>query len=164
MSTPIDLSGDWEGFYTQHDHRRPITAELAQEGNRLSGTMADSCTDFEMSITELAMEEGLPPGADEQIVGSIREQFPEAPLGPVVAEIHLPESSIIEGDVEDQSVRFIKTYQGEHEAGYRIGGMRMRWNTDTHQVQYQGRLSPNGQEIEGYWSFVGANASRASCG
>jgi hypothetical protein len=155
MTKPIELSGRWEGFYTQYNQERPITAELTQEGDRLSGTMADGCTDIAMSISELAMEQGLPPGADEQLVESIRETFPSAPPGPIVTESHLPPDSIIEGDVHGQSVQFLKTYQGQHSAGLRIGETRMPLQiASQHQVQYHGQVSPDGQEIEGRWSIL----------
>ena len=29
-----NLSGHWTGYYTQHDHQRPISADLAQDGDK----------------------------------------------------------------------------------------------------------------------------------
>jgi len=151
MTRSNNLSGTWEGFYTQHDQERPIAVKLAQDGTRLMGEMTDGYTELEASISEYAMSEGLPPGADEQIVEKIREAHPDAPPGPVVAETELPPHSLLEGEVEGKNVRFVKTYQGEQFAGFRIGSMRVRWKVSGHQVHYHGLLSRDGNAIEGHW-------------
>jgi hypothetical protein len=155
MSDPTNVTGRWEGFYTQHEEQRPIAAQLTQQGARLTGEMVDGWTEIESSISEVAVREGLPPGADEQIVAKIRADHPEAPLGSVFAETQLPPHSLLEGEVEGRNVRFLKTYQGEHFAGFRIGTMRLRWKVDGHRVQYQGIVSPDGTQIEGHWRIQG---------
>jgi hypothetical protein len=155
MNQSNDLSGIWEGFYTQHDQERPIAATLEQEGTHLIGEMTDGCTELEASISEYAMSEGLPPGADEQIVEKIREAHPDAPPGPVMAEAELPPHSVLEGEVEGEKVRFVKTYQGEQFAGFRIGAMRVRWKVNGRQVHYQGLVSRDGNAIEGRWRIQG---------
>jgi len=155
MPKLIDLSGHWTGYYTQHDHRRPISADLSQDGDRLSGLMNDACTAFESSISELVMEEGLPPGTDEQLVEHLRSAFPDAPPGPVRAEVRLPSTSVLEGEVNGRSVQFLKTYQGQHFKGFRIGDTRLGQLGTEQEVIYRGRVSADGSEIEGRWQIPG---------
>jgi hypothetical protein len=158
MSEAFDLTGAWEGLYTQHDQQRPLSAQWVQQGNVLTGTMTDGCTEFAASISEIAMREGLPPGADEQIVEQIRADHPDAPLGRVMAETRLPAHSKIEGELEGRNLRFVKTYQGEHLAGFSFGGIRKLQKVEGHEVYYQGKVSPAGNEIEGRWQILGADA------
>jgi hypothetical protein len=54
MSNEIDLTGTWVGEYHQHDRPHPITAELLQSGEVLTGSMRDGEPDQEMSVTEVA--------------------------------------------------------------------------------------------------------------
>jgi hypothetical protein len=151
MNLKADLSGSWEGYYTQHEARRPIAAELVQHGVEIEGTMVDEVTEFDMAISEFALLEGLPPGADEQIVAKIRALHPDAPPGPVHAETELPSDSVVEGTFDGETVRLTKTYQGDHYAGYTIGDLRVRWKVEGHQVVYEGQVSADGTEIEGRW-------------
>jgi len=153
MLDRIDLSGHWSGFYTQHDHRRPISAELSQDGDRLIGTMNDDCTVIERSVSELAMEEGLPPGADEKIVEQIRSMVPEVPSGPIRAETQLPPRSHLEGEVDGRAVRFLKTYQGPSFTGYRVGDFRVGMLGEGQEVRYRGLLNDDGTVIEGQWQI-----------
>jgi len=153
MNRPNDVSGHWSGFYTQHDHRRTISADLAQAGDRLTGTMNDDCTLIERRVSELALEEGLAPGADEQIVKQLRALVPQAPAGPVLAEVQLPPLSLLDGEVVGRAVQFEKTYQGQTFAGYRIGDFRVGQLGEGHRVHYRGRLNEDGTEIEGRWQM-----------
>src|SRR5262245_55321328 len=115
-----DLGGRWEGYYEQHGRRHPIALELAQEGKRLRGTMHDGETVTEKSVFETAVEAGLPPGADEQIIQALREQFPDTHGQPVRARSELPALSSVEGHVEGGAVYFLKTYRGECFLGYHV--------------------------------------------
>ncbi len=146
-----NLTGHWRGFYTHHDQRRPIEVEFSQDGPRLTGRMEDACTEFRASLAQLVIKEGLPPGADERIVESIRSSFPDVPEGPIVAEFKLSKQSSVEGQVEGPSIRFLKTYDGPHFTGYRIGEIRLGVLGQDQEVEYLGRLSQDGQEIEGRW-------------
>ena len=148
---PLDLTGRWEGYYTQHDHRRGIAATLVQRGEALTGTMTDQNPVIEASLAEVVLEEGLPPGADEQIVAQVRSLVPDAPAGPVRAESRLPAHSALEGEVAGRAVHFVKTYQGTHFAGYRVGEVRVGTLVEGHSVQYRGRVAADGDEIEGHW-------------
>src|SRR3712207_4037886 len=98
MSRTLDLTGRWAGHYWQHGQPRPITADLAHAGGRLTGTMWDGETEFEQSVFEAAAEAGLPPGDDERIVARLRELFPGS-RDPVRSATRLPANSVLEGDV-----------------------------------------------------------------
>jgi hypothetical protein len=151
MAETVNVTGRWAGHYEQRDGKHPIAAELVQDGDRLTGTMQDSDTHCDQSVFETAVEAGLPPGADEQIFAHLREAFPDASKGPIRFTTELPPSSLLEGEVQDGTVSFLKTYQGEHRAGYRIGDQFIGETIEQHQVHYRGRLSTDGQVIEGRW-------------
>jgi hypothetical protein len=93
MSTSLNLTGRWLGHYQQHDRAHLITAEFLQAGERLTGSMRDRETQSEYSVFQLAAEQGLPPGADEQIVAALREMVPDAGFFSMVRQ-----SSKIESD------------------------------------------------------------------
>ena len=46
---------------------------------------------------------------------------------------------------------FLKTYRGDHFSGYKVGDRLVGHRVSGHAVQYSGRLSPDGMEIEGRW-------------
>lgn len=153
-----DLSGRWSGFYTAHDDERPISAEFEQVGEILRGTMNDQKVDFDTSVAELALAEGLAPGTDEQIVEKVRALCPDAPPLPVRAEFHLPSESTLEGEVHDRTVEFLKRYQGRHFVGYRVGTLRVGLAGEDREVRYRGRLSEDGRRIEGRWNLLGGDS------
>jgi hypothetical protein len=146
-----NLTGRWEGHYYQHGQGHPISMELIQEGDRLRGTMRDGDTVSQKSVFETAVDAGLPPGADEQIVDSLREMFPHLGRAPIRARSELPPDSIIEGQVEGRTVTFMKTYQGEHFVGYEVGEERVGVTIEGHSVHYRGRLTDEGRGLEGDW-------------
>jgi hypothetical protein len=151
MAQPVDLTGRWAGHYQQHGHAHPLAAELTQTGDRLTGTMRDEETTFESSVFEAAMEAGLPPGADEQIIIRLRGLFPESPRAPVRSATELPATSVLEGTVRGRTVSFLKTYEGEHFSGYRVGDQRVGVMIPRHEVHYQGHVSDDGTAFEGRW-------------
>jgi hypothetical protein len=151
MAEPFLMTGTWIGHYTQHGRSHPITAELTQVGTRLTGTMHDSDTESERSVFETAAEAGLPPGADEEIVLGLRKMFVDAPQAPVRCAALLPAESRLEGEVRDRTVSFLKTYQGEHFTGFRVGDRYVGAVIEGHQVHYRGELSRDGTSIEGRW-------------
>lgn len=148
MASICDLTGNWTGFYRQHDHVRPISAHLVQRGGVFAGTMNDGETSFEMSVTELAQEAALPPGADEVITARLREEVPEE-KGPIRVVSKLPPYSIIEGRIDGDRVEFTKTYQGEHFSGYRVGEKLVGVPRMNHQVRYHGTIAAD--VIAGRW-------------
>jgi hypothetical protein len=146
-----NITGLWAGDYWQHGRPQPIVANLVQEGERLTGSMRDGVTDKEYSVTELAFEAGLPPGGDEQIVDRLRKMFPDAPATEIRYVTHLPPESALEGSVKGAEVYFKKTYEGTHYGGYQIGDKLVGYQNAAHVVHYGGRVSSNGEEIDGKW-------------
>jgi hypothetical protein len=152
MSTAVLLTGRWSGHYQQHSLSHPIHAQLQQEEGHLIGTMQDGETGTERSVFEVAMEAGLPPGADEEIVARLRELHPNLPTtAPIRALTVLPIHSVLEGTVEDRKVYFLKTYQGEHFSGFRVGNRRVGRTIAKHEVHYQGEVNSEGTIIRGNW-------------
>ena len=96
--------------------------------------------------------DGLP-GADEQIEVKVREALPDAPAGPIRYVAHLPSGSVLEGRCNGQVVYFLKTYQGNSFSGYTAGDQLLGIQKEGHAVHYEGRLSPDGLQIEGQWSI-----------
>jgi hypothetical protein len=150
------LTGRWVGHYVQRGQRHPIEAELIHNGERLSGTMRDLETDFEMSVFELAAESGLPPGADEAIIAWLRRNCPGNANRPIRAAMSVPSGSSLEGTLRGRMVQFVKTYQGDSFCGYQVGEERVGRSVAGHTVQYRGELSEDGTRIEGAW-WIDAN-------
>jgi len=151
MSRETNLTDRWVGNYFQHGRPRPIMADLVQAGERLTGSMRDGVTESECSVTEVAVEAGLPPGGDEQIVDRLRRMFPDAPATEVRYVTHLPPDSALEGWVKGLEVYFLKAYEGTHYGGYQIGDKLVGFEKAAHVVHYGGRVSSDGEEIEGKW-------------
>ncbi len=149
-STP-DLSGQWTGHYYQHSRPHPIALELLQEGEALYGSMTDGDTDRELSVFEASAESGMPPGTDERVVAHLKEIFPEIKADSIRYVTHLPSKSSIDGWVRESTVYFLKTYEGVHFGGYKVGDHLVGHVKESHSVHYQGRLSPDGRELEGRW-------------
>jgi hypothetical protein len=159
MKDPTNLTGHWKGSYYQHDRPHPILLDLVQESDRLTGAMRDGETDRETSVFNMSVEAGLAPGADEQIVAQLHQAFPDAPESSIRYITHLPSESAVEGWVQGSQVYFLKTYQGSHFTGFRVGERMIGHQREGHAVHYGGRLSPDGTEIEGKW-WIEANAGR----
>ncbi len=155
----MNLTGPWAGSYCQHGRSQPIAADLVQAGERLSGSMTDAVTDSDRSVTEVALEANLPPGGDEQIVDWLRRMFPDAPATEVRYVTHLPPDSALEGWVKGLEVYFLKVYEGTHYGGYLIGDKLVGHQNPTHVVHYGGRVSSDGQSIEGKWWIEDAPGS-----
>jgi hypothetical protein len=155
MSSPFNLTGRWVGHYAQHGREHPITADFTQDGERLSGSMRDGHTEGEYSLFDVAAEAGLPPGTDEQIEVKLRELVPGAPASPIRYISRLPPESILEGRFDGRTVSFLKTYQGTSFGGYKVGEQLLGVPKAGHSVHYEGRLSPDGLVIEGWWWIDG---------
>ncbi|MFI5456774.1 MAG: hypothetical protein ACHRXM_15110 [Isosphaerales bacterium] len=151
MSREMNLTDRWVGNYFLHGRPWPVAADLVQAGERLTGSMRDGVTDREYSVTEVALEAGLSPGVDEQIVDRLRRMFPDAPATPIRYVTHLPPDSALEGWVKDLEVYFLKAYEGTHYGGYQIGDKLVGFQKAAHVVHYGGRVSSDGEEIEGKW-------------
>jgi hypothetical protein len=151
MASERNLSGLWVGEYHQQNSPHPISLELRHEGEDLTGSMTDGDTDKESSVFDATAAAGLPPGADEQIVAKLTEMFPDTPADSIRYVTHLPPESRVEGWVRDSTVYFLKTYEGTHFGGYKVGDRVVGQVTENHSVHYKGMLSPDGREIEGRW-------------
>lgn len=151
MSDDINLTGTWVGHYYQYDRPHPISAELRQSGEVLTGLMRDGEPDQEMSVTEAASGAGEAPAMDERIVARLREMFPESPAAPIRYISHLPTDSTLEGWVRGPGIYFLKYYQGESFGGFRVGDQVVGERNEDHAVHYSGRVGPGGDEIEGRW-------------
>jgi hypothetical protein len=156
MSSSLELTGRWVGHYVQRGQEYPITADLVQIGERLSGSMLDGHPVRECSTFEAACDAGLPPGTDEQIEARLREMVPDAPAAPIRFVSHLPTVSVLEGQLRERTVSFLKTYQGTSYGGYKIGDKLVGVQMDGHAVHYEGQLSSDGRVIEGRW-WIDAN-------
>ncbi len=148
---PGHLTGRWVGHYVQRDQTRGISARFYQSGEELSGWMRDAQTVFEQSVFEMAVDGGLPPGEDERILAQLRQQFPEEGAAPVRAVNSLPEASVLSGHVRGAAVYFLKTYQGEAFSGCQVGRRRVGVSVSNHHVHYAGKLSDDGNALEGTW-------------
>src|ERR1017187_4141121 len=90
MSSPEKLTGRWIGHYEQRGKEYPISADLLQKGENLTGSMRDGQPDSDRSLFDATVEAGLPPGADEQIDADLRALFPETPSTPIRSLSQLP--------------------------------------------------------------------------
>jgi hypothetical protein len=147
----IDLTGHWIGHYEQRAQKRPISADLVQHGMELKGSMKDGEPDRDFTLFELAVEAGLPPGADEQIYANLRAMVPDAPAGVIRYISRLSPDSRLEGRCEGRTVSFVKTYLGPSFSGYRVGDKLLGEPREGHSVSYEGRLSADSTQIEGLW-------------
>jgi hypothetical protein len=151
MKGAPDLSGRWSGHYSQHEHPRPVTLMLAQNGGQLTGTMRDHCRVFVSPVSEIVMVQALPPGTDEQIVKRVRMMCPNSAHLPVQAECIMPEMSSITGAVSGTVVRFLKVTHGEFFSGYRVGNERIGMHRSNQTLSFSGTLNGDGTQIEGHW-------------
>ncbi len=151
MTNDTNLSGQWAGEYHQHDRPHPISLELTQDGETLTGAMRDGETDRESTVFQISAEAGLPPGSDERIVAALTQIFPDAPADSIRYVSHLPAESSVAGWVRGADVYFLKTYEGDHFGGYKVGERIVGQVIKSHSVHYQGKLSAGGREIEGRW-------------
>jgi hypothetical protein len=147
----LNLSGRWAGHYFQGGKEYPITADILDEGGRLSGFMYDGQPDRDYSLFQAAAEAGLPPGADEQIEARLREMVPDTSGAPIRYVSHLPTNSTLRGRRTGQAVAFVKSYQGTSFSGYQVGDRLVGARVEGHEVHYEGQHSPDGMALEGRW-------------
>lgn len=149
MSSDRNLTGTWVGEYFQHGQPHPIVAEFLHEGDVLTGSMRDGTPDKDLSVTEVTAGEA--PGTDERVVATLRSMFPDQPAAPIRYLSHLPEASTLEGHVRGTGVTFLKSYQGSHYGGYKVGDVVVGQQIDGHTVHYSGRLALDHNGMEGRW-------------
>ena len=151
MSSPEKLTGRWIGHYEQRGNEYAVSAVLLQEGENLTGVMRDGQPDRDRSLFEAAVEAGLPPGADEQIDANLRALFPDTPSTPIRSLSQLPPESELAGSFDGRVVSLVKKYVGISFTGYKVGDKIVGREMEGHTVQYKGKLSSDGLEIEGRW-------------
>jgi hypothetical protein len=61
----------------------PISADLLENGEQLTGFMYDGVTDRHYSVADVIATSGLPPEAQQDIEVRIREMVPDAPDSPI---------------------------------------------------------------------------------
>jgi hypothetical protein len=149
--TDADLTGRWVGHYAQGGREFPITADLRQAGDRLSGTMRDGHPVHEYSLAEAADLAGLPAGGEEEFEERLREAAPGLPPGRVRCVTRLPTGSVLDGRRSGATVEFVKTYRGDTVHEYRVGGQAVGTVSPGHAVRYQGQLDRDEAVIEGQW-------------
>ncbi len=150
MSSAI-LTGRWIGEYLQQGKAFPITADLLQTEDRLSGFMYDGNPNRNYSVSEAVAEAGLPSETADEIEAKLREMVPDAPAGSVRYVSQLPPNSIVRGRRTGQTVYFLKSYQGIAVGGYQVGDQLIGTRNADHEVHYEGQLSPDGRVLEGRW-------------
>ena len=151
MSSLENLTGRWIGHYDQRGKEYPVSADLVQDGVNLAGSMRDGQPDRDCSLFEATVEAGLPPGADEQIDANLRAMIPDAPATAIRSLSHLPPDSQLAGRCEGRLVTFVKSYIGHTFSGFKVGNRIVGMEAEGHAVQYQGKLSSDGLQIEGRW-------------
>ena len=159
MSSLENLTGRWVGHYDQRGKEYPITAEFVQDGLKLAGSMRDGQPDRDCSLFEATVEAGLPPGADEQIDANLRALIPDAPATAIRSLSHLPADSEIVGRCEGRDVSFVKSYVGTSFSGFKVGDKIVGMEAEGHAVQYRGKLSADGLQVEGRW-WIDADPKR----
>lgn len=151
MPDEINLTGDWVGEYRQNHVPHPISATFVQEGDVLGGRMRDGEPDQELRLGQVATDSG----EDERIVSRLRSMFPDDPADSIRYVSKLPPLSVLAGTVNGRSVYFDKSYQGPCFAGLKVGEKVVGATYDDHVVHYSGRLSAEGEQIEGRWWIAG---------
>ncbi len=159
MVDPIDVTGLWSGSFTRLGQSRRVAARIQQVGQTLVGTMNDDSVDLESTISDVALLDALPPGADEAVVDQIRALIPTGPWQPVFVMFHLPEESDLRGQIQGPQVQLWKRYRGHHFAGYRMGDYRIGTLGEGQEFVLQGSLNSDGSEIHGRWHAVGEELS-----
>jgi hypothetical protein len=84
-------------------------------------------------------------------VDSLRRMFPDAPATEIRHVTHLPSDSALEGWVSGDEVYFLKAYDGTSYGGFVIGDKLVGHHNTQHIVHYGGRLSADGNAIDGKW-------------
>lgn len=150
MST-VDLSGRWIGHYEHDDVEFPISVELLQTGDRISGFMRDDEPDEEYTVYDPSSAVRNTRKDDEPIDRKLLALIPQAGLQPIHWVSHLPPDSILLGKLTGRTVSFVKTYQGISFQGYRIGDKYFGEESPGRSVDYEGQVSLDGLRIQGNW-------------
>lgn len=150
---PINVTGRWVGFYRHRWEQLgtfPITAEIRQQGERITGEMYDQITDRSEVLDRLieVCREGISDWHRRRLEAIVKRLGTEA----VVVSSRLPETSDVEGTVNGDFVQFVKCYRGSVEMkltadGVDVGSVERRG----HKVHYSGNLDRELGCIVGRW-------------
>lgn len=148
-----ELTGRWVGFYRHRsaDTRAfPITAEIHQDGKRITGEMYDQITDREDLLEQLIeLHQDKIDAWNQRRLDQVIEQFGS---GIIMVNSHLPETSDIDGTIAGNVVRFTKCYRGSHTISWTVRGEPIRSVTrEEHKVCYAGHLDRERNCITGEW-------------
>ena len=150
---PIDVTGRWLGFYRYRSEQMgafPITADIRQEGSRISGEMYDQITDqseFLDTLIETRRE-------DVSRLGRLNLEAMIRRFGDreIVVNSRLPDTSDLEGTITGDRVEFTKAYRGLYEVKWSIGGTEIGSREfEGHKVHYSGLLDREKRFIAGEW-------------
>ena len=106
---PINVTGRWVGFYRHRWEQLgtfPITAEIHQEGERITGEIYDQITDRSEVLDRLieVCPEGISDWHRRRLEAMVKRLGTEA----VGVSSRLPETSDIDGTVNGELVPFMK--------------------------------------------------------
>jgi hypothetical protein len=150
---PFDVTGRWVGFYRHRWEEMgtfPITADVRQVGEALSGEMYDQVPGRSQSLDNILeiVRDDLSPSRRRRVEATIRRFG----AGAVVVSSTLPETSDLVGTVRGDQVTFTKTYRGPCQSQVTVGErvLRTLWR-DRHRVHYFGRLDREKGCVAGEW-------------
>jgi hypothetical protein len=149
----VNLTGRWVGFYRYRSAELgmfPITAQIRQEGNRISGEMYDQITERSESLLHQLdlMGDDISPGRRARLQ-RIMEQLG---TGEIVVNSRLPDTSDLDGTLAGGLLRFTKSYRGSHTYNWSVGGRIVgAGERPQHKVYYSGRYDEEGRSIAGEW-------------
>jgi hypothetical protein len=149
----VNLTGRWVGFYRYRSVELgtfPITAQIRQEGNRITGEMYDQITERSESLERQLemMGDDISPG----LKARLQQQIAQLGTGEIVVNSRLPDTSDIEGTVAGGLLRFTKSYRGSHTYYWSVGGRIVgAGERPHHKVYYSGRYDGEGRSIAGEW-------------
>src|SRR5262245_22274254 len=150
MPTSLDLTGRWVGCYRQFGREFPISADLSQTGELVTGLMTDGEATSEFSFADGLSHTRLPwytVWLARLIVGA-RWPFRRR-AGPLRLFWRLPRTAAVEGRVQGHRVTFCKSYQGDTKSGWRWGDQERISDVPDHRVMYEGSIADSGDNIEG---------------
>lgn len=149
----VNMTGRWVGFYRYRSEELgffPITAEIRQEGNRITGEMYDQITELSDRLDRKLelMGDDIPPA----LRARLQRNMAQLGTGEIVMNSRLPDTSDIEGMIDGGLVRFTKSYRGSHTYNWSVGGRIIgAGERPHHRVYYSGRFDGEGRSIAGEW-------------
>lgn len=151
----VAMTGRWVGFYRHRSEYLgafPITAEIRQDGNRITGEMYDQITDRSNFLEELLefRREDISPLSQLKMEEMIRQHG----TGTVVVSSRLPDTSDIDGKISGDLVEFTKVYRGSMGFNWSVSGKEIASvERKRHKVHYSGHIDREKGFIAGEWTI-----------